>query len=226
MKFLEKILPNKIFNLLLSGSILLFLAILLSYFNFVLENNVHEEKIGNLSIPGSILISDLPNNIKNRSSFFLDTRIISSHARISKNPFKNNFFYEFDLEVEYKVRFKDQRTENNEFNLSSKNQILKNSMQKKVINGEEFYKIPLFSLSNLNEVDSLEIIFRNKTDMNFKTLSTFFDSELLVKEVSTFSLVYSLIIIILVFFGLLLFLYGFFLLILNFKKTKLDYLCL
>ena len=62
--------------------------------------------------------------------------------------------------------------------------------------------------------------------MNFKTLSTFFDSELLVKEVSTFSLVYSLIIIILVFFGLLLFLYGFFLLILNFKKTKLDYLCL
>ncbi len=191
------------------------------YYQNETRTSLREEMISSVNIPGSIELRELPKEFPEDKPFsvLLDTQIISSHARVSKNPFLRTFQYQFNipLRVEY-YRVDGSYTEQ-KINISSDDPLLRASLQSINIHGQEFIRIPLFSLKNFKDYESVKINFEESEE---GAESTLYESIILLQEAEESLLLQLYLPFILIFSGIIIFHFGIFYFLIGFFHRNLE----
>lgn len=184
------------------------------------KNNFAEITTENVRIPGSIEIKELPENFPSNKPFsvFLDTQLTSTHARISKNPFLKTFQYQFNIPISIRYLKKDQTEEIKNINLKSTDPVLLAGIETMTVYGQEFSRIPLFSVKDLSIYESITITFEDDPESE----TSFFESVLLLREAHA-SLFLSLYLpFLLMFSGLIFLQIGIYYLLIAFFHRNLE----
>lgn len=165
---------------IIAGLILLTAGSALSLYSHTTLQSLPVQSLGRISVPGETNINTLPDGISKDKpvSFLLDTQIVSSHAKIRRNPLLKNFQYQFTIPLQISYRYKDNSEEHKQILFSSDDPFLISSIESITIHGQEYMRFPLFSIPAFNTLESIRLTFEEDES----NISTFFESELFVRE--------------------------------------------
>jgi hypothetical protein len=202
-----------------SGILLLVCGLLTSFLNYASGKDTHEELLGSVQVPGYFEIDSLPDHFSQEKPFslLLDTQLVSSHARISKNPFLRTFQYQFYIPLQVTYLRKDDTEITKDISVSSQDPLLLASIEHSTIHGQEFIRIPLFSVRRFDEYQSIKISFGEDPE----GFASFFESVLIIREAEESIFLSFYAPFLLIFSGLLIFQLGIFYFLLGFFHRNL-----
>jgi hypothetical protein len=165
---------------IIAGLVLLCAGSAISIYSHTIMQSLPVHSLGRISVPGETNIDTLPDGIPEDKpiSFLLDTQIVSSHAKIRRNPLLKNFQYQFTIPLQVTYHYKDNTEEEKQILFSSDNPFSIASIESIIIHGQEYMRFPLFSIPAFNTLDSIRLTFEEDES----NISTFFESELYVRE--------------------------------------------
>jgi hypothetical protein len=205
---------------IIAGLILLCAGSAISIYSHYIMQSLPIHSLGRISVPGETNIDTLPDGISMDKpiSFLLDSQIISSHAKIKRNPLLKNFQYQFTVPLQVTYLYKDNSKEERQIFFSSDDPFLIASIESITIHGQEFMRFPLFSIPAFNTLDSIHLTFEDD-DSN---TSTFFESELYVREAPVSLLLSFLLPFLTISLAIIIFQVGFGYLLLAFFHRNLN----